>query len=81
MKNEHDVWMCTECGYTAAKRFVGDICPRCGMTYWWCRVCGFTMVAIACPDVCPECHAKYEFLNITCYVPEWREADTVNSVF
>jgi rubrerythrin len=81
MKNEHNVWMCTECGYTAAKRFIGDICPRCGLTYWRCRVCSFTMIGAASPDVCPECHAKCEFSNITCYVPGWREADAINLNF
>jgi rubrerythrin len=81
MKNEHDVWMCTECGHTAVKRFIGDICPRCGMTYWRCRACGFTMVGAVSPDVCPECHAKCEFINITCYIPGWREADAIHSNF
>jgi rubrerythrin len=81
MVNQHDVWMCTECGYTAAKRFIGDICPRCGLTYWRCRVCSFTTIDAFPPDVCPECHAKCEFSNITCYVPGLREADTVNPDF
>ena len=69
MKNEHDEWTCTACGYCSTSRFIGDICPRCGMTYWHCRVCGFTMPDVACPDVCPECHAKCKFTNITCYIP------------
>lgn len=81
MKNENDAWMCTECGYTATKRFFEDICPRCGLTYWRCRVCGFTTVGPLSPDVCPECHAKGKFLNISCYVPGWREADVINSNF
>lgn len=81
MKNMHDVWTCTECGYTSTDRFTRDICPQCGMTYWHCRVCGFTMVGAASPDVCPECHAKCEFINITCYIPGWREEDTINPIF
>ena len=79
MKNEHNRWMCTECGYSSTKRFIGDICPRCGMTYWHCRECGFTMVGADCPNVCPECNAKYEFVNITCYVPGWSETDSISS--
>lgn len=79
MKYEYDEWMCTECGYTAAERFIGDICPRCGMAYWRCRVCGFTLVDAASPGICPECRAECEFSNITCYVPGWREADATKS--
>ena len=75
MKYEYDEWICTECGYTSTSRFVGDICPRCGMTYWHCSMCGFTMVGAAVPNVCPECHAKCEFTNLGCYIPGWREAD------
>ena len=81
MKNEHDVWMCTECGYMSEKRFFADICPRCGLTYWRCRVCSFTTVGAAAPETCPECNAKCQFSNITCYVPGWREADSVNLNF
>jgi rubrerythrin len=81
VKNEKEKWICTECGYASTNRFDGDICPRCGMTYWHCRVCGFTVVGAASPNVCPECHAKCEFINITCYIPEWREAEAVNPYF
>jgi len=63
-------WICTECGYTASKRFPGDICPRCSMTYWMCDECGFTIVGKAPPDLCPECGAQYIFTNISCYIPE-----------
>jgi rubrerythrin len=81
VRNEQDNWICTECGYTSSKRFVGDICPNCGMTYWHCKVCGYTMVSAVCPDVCPDCNAKGEFINITCYIPGWREVDALNSNF
>lgn len=81
MKNEHDAWMCTECGYTASNRFIGDICPRCGMTYWRCCACGFTFVAAAPSDICPECGEHCNFINITCYIPGWRDAETINPNF
>ena len=81
MKDERNVWTCTECGYASTKRFIGDICPKCGLTYWHCRVCGLTMVGAASPDVCPECDAKCKFINIGCYIPGWREVDVVNSDF
>ena len=78
MNNEHDGWTCTECGYTSTKRFIGDICPRCGMTYWRCSECGFTFVAAAPFDLCPECGVPCDFINITCYIPGWGEVETVN---
>lgn len=81
MNNEHDVWTCTECGYSSTNRFIGDICPRCGMTYWRCSECGFTTVSIAPPDVCPECSIPSDFVNITCYIPGWREVETINQNF
>ncbi len=81
MNNEHDVWACTECGYASTKRFIGDICPRCGMTYWRCSECGFAFVAAAPPDICPECSASCDFVNITCYIPGWREFETINPNF
>lgn len=78
MNNEHDVWTCTECGYTSTNRFIGDICPRCSMTYWRCSECGFTFIAAAPPDLCPECGVTCNFVNITCYIPGWREVETIN---
>ncbi len=81
MKNDQDMWMCTECGYTSAERFIGDICPNCGMTYWHCNTCGYTVVGAVSPVVCPECHAKCEFVNIGCYIPGWSEADILNPSF
>ena len=79
MNNENDVWTCTECGYTSTNRFIGDVCPRCGMTYWRCSECGFTFVASAPPDLCPECGVPRDFVNITCYIPGWRKVETINS--
>jgi rubrerythrin len=81
MNNEQDEWVCTECGYTSTIRFVGDICPNCGMTYWRCSMCGFTMVDAVPPDVCPECHENCEFINLGCYIPGWKQTDALNSNF
>jgi len=81
MNNENDVWTCTECGYTSTNRFIGDICPRCGMTYWRCSECGFTFVAAAPPDFCPECSVSCDFVNITCYIPGWQEIETISPNF
>ena len=81
MNVENELWVCTECGYSSSRRFIKDICPRCGMTYWHCSVCGFTLIGAVAPDVCPECQTVREFMNIGCYIPEWREADAVNSLF
>ena len=61
---------CALCGYTSSGKFVGDICPGCGLTYWKCHNCGYTITAAAPPNVCPECHEKCDFLNIMCYTPE-----------
>jgi rubrerythrin len=64
-------WICTECGHTAFKRFPGDICPRCGMTYWMCDHCGYTIIAGIPPDACTECGGLAgNFTNLTCYIPE-----------
>jgi rubrerythrin len=81
MKNEHDAWVCTECGYTAYNRFISDICPRCGMTYWMCSACGFTFVASARPGCCPECGENCNFVNITCYIPGWMDAEIITPNF
>jgi len=81
MNNEHDVWTCTECGYSSTNRFIGDICPKCGMTYWRCSECGFTFVAATTPYFCPECSVSCDFVNITCYIPGWREIETINPNF
>ena len=32
MENKLDKWVCDLCGYTSSGRFVGDICPKCGLT-------------------------------------------------
>jgi rubrerythrin len=70
MDNNGLLWICTECGHTSSRRFYGDICPKCGMTYWMCDGCGFTTVATTPPDPCPECGMGCHFTNITCYIPE-----------
>lgn len=61
---------CALCGYTASGKFVGDICPQCGMTYWRCSNCRYTITAVQPPEECPGCHQKTDFENITCYTPE-----------
>ena len=55
MAEKQDNWECAHCGYTADGRFVGDICPQCGLTYWKCEKCGFLITVEKPPDVCPEC--------------------------
>jgi rubrerythrin len=70
MQQKTDEHVCALCGYTAAGKFVGDICPQCSQTYWKCGECGFLITATAPPDVCPECNEKCDFLNVTCYTPE-----------
>ena len=70
MQQKTDDHVCAMCGYTAAGKFVGDICPQCNQTYWKCGECGFLITANAPPDVCPNCKEKCDFLNVTCYTPE-----------
>jgi rubrerythrin len=61
---------CAHCGYTAAGKFVGDICPQCNLSYWKCAKCGFLLTAAKPPRACPSCKETCEFLNATCYTPE-----------
>ncbi|MFP4452588.1 MAG: rubredoxin-like domain-containing protein [Desulfobacterales bacterium] len=70
MENKPEKYSCALCGYTAAGRFKGDICPKCGLTYWKCKNCGYTITAAKPPDVCPHCGEKNSFVNITCYTPD-----------
>jgi rubrerythrin len=69
MENKLGKWVCDLCGYTSSGRFVGDICPKCGLTYWKCANCGFLITTETPPDVCPGCGQKCEFKNVTCYIP------------
>jgi rubrerythrin len=69
---------CALCGYTAAGRFVGDICPHCGLTYWKCGNCGFLITAAAPPDLCPECGEKCDFLDVTSYIPDFGGFDNID---
>ena len=68
-QNDKDM-QCALCGYTAAGKFVGDICPSCNLAYWKCQKCGYTITAAIPPDTCPECNESCDFHNITCYTPE-----------
>jgi rubrerythrin len=70
MKNKTEKYVCDICGYTADGRFVGDICPNCGLTYWKCAKCGFLITAKDPPNVCPECGERCDFIDVTCYIPE-----------
>jgi rubrerythrin len=70
MGKEQQKHTCALCGYTADGRFVGDICPECGLTYWKCSKCGFLVTAGKPPDVCPKCDEKCDFIDVTCYTPE-----------
>lgn len=63
-------WRCVHCGYKADGRFVGDICPRCGLTYWKCYNCGFLITSANPPSVCPECGERCNFIDVTCYLPD-----------
>jgi rubrerythrin len=68
--NKPGKWVCAHCGHTSSGKFIGDICPNCGLPYWKCAECGFLITTAEPPDECPECGAKCEFINITCYIPE-----------
>ena len=70
--------VCAICGYTAAGRFVGDICPNCGLTYWKCGECGFTLTAGKMPEECPECGKKCTFKDVTCYTPDCGGPDNID---
>ena len=70
MKSNEKQHRCGICGYTASGRFVGDICPNCGLTYFRCTECGFTFSAKKAPDACPECGEVCSFKDVTCYTPE-----------
>ena len=81
MEGNQTSWVCAHCGYTASGKFVGDVCPLCGLTYWKCQnsKCGFLLTASVPPDVCPECGQKCTFKNVTCYVPECGGPDNIDS--
>jgi len=38
VKEKPEKWVYAHCGYDASGRFVGDICPQCGLTYWKCKM-------------------------------------------
>ena len=66
MAKAYEKWVCTHCGYTADNRFVGDICPMCGLTYWKCGKCGFLFTTSVLPDACPKCGERNNFKDVTC---------------
>jgi rubrerythrin len=70
MGSQPEKWVCAHCGYSSQGKFVGDICPNCGLTYWKCSGCGFLLTAEWPPDGCPQCGEKCGFKNVTCYIPE-----------
>ena len=70
-------WICSLCGYVDSERFRNDICPKCKHTYWQCFECGFTIDKESPPVVCPECDQEICFINITCYIPDWDEVETI----
>jgi rubrerythrin len=70
MKIDSKPRVCGICGYTANGRFVGDICPKCGLTYWRCANCGYTFSAKMAPDACSKCGEACSFKDVTCYTPE-----------
>ena len=81
MQNRPSRWVCTHCGHSSARRFSGDICPRCHMTFWKCVYCAFTVVMAHPPDTCPECEAIGAFRNITCYIPEWEAPEPIDESY
>jgi len=70
IKNKQDQWICSRCGYTSSGKFIGDICPQCGLTYWKCVKCDFTITTATPPEVCPGCKGRWGFVNVTCYTPD-----------
>ena len=70
MGKEQQKYECALCGYTADGRFVGDICPECGLTYWKCSECRFLFTAGKPPKVCPGCGKECDFIDVTCYTPD-----------
>jgi rubrerythrin len=70
MAGDPQKYTCALCGYSSSGKFVGDICPKCGLTYWKCGHCGFLVTASKPPVTCSQCGQKCEFRNVTCYLPE-----------
>ncbi|WP_163339388.1 rubredoxin-like domain-containing protein [Desulfopila sp. IMCC35008] len=70
MDQKKNAMECVLCGYTASGKFVGDICPQCGLTYWRCSSCSFIITSPNPPEICPECGQECDFKNITCYTPD-----------
>jgi rubrerythrin len=81
MKNKDTVWMCTNCGFSSAKRFEEDICPKCHLTFWKCTYCAYTLISETAPETCPECGVSFKFSNITCYIPEWEDNEHLDSQY
>jgi len=72
MKLHRSEYMCKNCGHGASRRFVDDICPRCGLTDWRCGICGYIITDTVSCKKCPECGGtKLNFTNITAYIPDW----------
>jgi len=72
MKLHEPEYMCKNCGYGASRRFADDICPWCELTDWRCGICGYIITATVHCKKCPECGgAKFNFTNITAYIPDW----------
>jgi rubredoxin len=70
MAKKEEAMVCALCGYTASGKFVGDICPQCGLTYWKCSNCVYTFTAATLPETYPSCGKTCDFRNITRYTPE-----------
>ena len=81
MENGQENSACAFCGYTAVGRFVGDVCPQCGLIYWKCSHCGVSKTAEKTTDVCPECGEKCDFINVSCYIPECGSPGKIDSRF
>ena len=79
MEIKEQIWICTNCGYSASKPFEADICPKCRMTFWKCMYCTCTLISANAPETCPECGAQVRFQNITCYIPDWEDHEQMDS--
>jgi rubrerythrin len=55
MADDPQKYTCAHCGYESSGKFVGDICPKCGLTYWKCGHRGFLITASKAPVTCPQC--------------------------
>ncbi len=44
------------------------------MATWKCTHCGFTLASADFPEPCPSCRETCEFVDVSCYIPQCRDA-------